>query len=275
MPVIRECQKEPSPLSQTATFCLGIILIVCLIQAAGWMRGDRLVFPDVIDILRAFFRLLGKGETWGKIWVTMQHLIQAMVFSTVLGVLIGFAEGASDFIRTLLRPMMIMLRSIPMIVIVVVIMVMTKYDRVPLIATTLFLLPMISEATCEGFRRIEPELIDVYRMNSSFNLHVLTRVHLPLMAGYLRQAYVNAVGMGLKMVVSTEYLVQTRNSLGKAVHSSGYFNEYQDIYAYALIMIMLVLVVSELPAAIGRAGEKIRRKRLPDGNSSPPSTTNE
>ena len=65
--------------------------------------------------------------------------------------------------------------------------------------------------------------------------------------------------MGVKLAVSTEYLVQTKNSLGKAVHTSGYFNEYQDIYAYALVMILLVLVVSEGPVMIGKLAA--RRKR--------------
>ncbi len=254
-------EPNKNRLKETVLFCLGIILIGCLIQAAGWMRNDRLVFPDVIDILRAFLRLLGTPATWQKIGVTLGHLLQAVALSSALGILIGFAEGASDTVRTLLRPLMIMLRSIPMIVIVVVIMVLTEYQRVPLLATTLFLLPIISEAVCEGFRSIEPELIDVYRMNSSFTLRVLLHVHLPLMAGYLRQAFVNAVGMGLKMVVSTEYLVQTRNSLGKAVHSSAYFNEYQDIYAYALIMILLVLLVSALPAGAGALRRALGRRR--------------
>ena len=127
----------------------------------------------------------------------------------------------------------------------------------PLIATTLMLIPLISEATCEGFRRIEPELVDVYRMNSGFNALVLFRVYLPLMAGYLKQACVNAVGMEIKLVVTTEYLVQTKNSLGKAVYSSSYFNEYQDIYAYALIMILLVLLVGALPAIWTRIREQL------------------
>lgn len=121
------------------------------------------------------------------------------------------------------------------------------------------LIPIISEATCEGCRRIDRELIDVYRLNSRFNGRILLEVYLPLMAGYLKQAYINAVGMGIKLAVSTEYLVQTRNSLGKAVHSSSYFNEYQDIYAYALIMILMVLLVSEVPMWIGRLiGERKR-----------------
>ena len=138
----------------------------------------------------------------------------------------------------------------------VIIMVLAKYEKVPLIATSLMLIPLISEATCEGFLRIEPEMIDVYRMNSGFSARVLFQVYLPLMAGYLKQAYVNAVGMGIKLAVTTEYLVQARDSLGKAVYSSAYFNEYAEIYAYALIMILLAVLVSEVPKWIGKAYAK-------------------
>ncbi len=233
-------------------FCLGIILIGCLIQAAGWLKGDSLVFPNVLDILKAFFVLLSKGETYAKIWVTLRHLILALAISSVLGIALGLAEGSSSFLRNLLKPLMIFLRSIPMVIMVVVIMVMTKYERVPIIATTLFLVPLISEAVCQGYLDLDQSLLDVSRLESDFSFRVFRMVHLPLMAGYIRQAYINAVGMGMKLIVSTEYLVQTRNSLGKAIHSSGYFNEYQDIYAYALIMIALVLLVSELPAFIAR-----------------------
>ena len=233
--------------------CLGILLLGMIIQAASWIKGDTLVFPGVPRILAAFFRLLGEGRTWQQIGVTMGHLALTMAVSTSAGVALGLAQGLSDFVRRILRPLMVFLRAIPMIVLTVIIMVMTAYDRVPVTASSLILIPMISEAACEGCRRIEPELVDVYRINSSLNLQVLSRVYLPLMGGYLRQAWFNAAGMGIRMVVTTEYLVQTRNSLGKAVFTSGYFFEYDEIYAYALIMILLVLALSELPKILARA----------------------
>ena len=249
-----------SKIKDFCTFCLGIVLIGVLIQAAGALKGDALVFPGVNEILRAFVRLVTTPKTYLLIWTTLKHLIVSMVVSTVIGVGLGLAMGMIPFVRNLLKPLMIMLRSLPMIILIVIIMVITAYDRVPVIASSIILIPMIAEAACEGCLRIDKELIDVYRMNANFNGRVLFHVYLPLMAGYLKQAYVNAVGMGVKLAVSTEYLVQTRDSLGKAVHTSGYFNEYQDIYAYALIMILLVLVVSEGPVLIGKAVSRIRTK---------------
>ena len=240
-------------------FCLGILLVGGLIQTAGWLKGDSLVFPGVGEILRAFVRMLGEEKTWHQIGVTLLHLAEALAASAVIGTALGLAQGRSRFVRMLLRPLMMLLRSIPMIVMTVIIMVLTKYSRVPLIASTLMLIPLISEATSEGLRRIEPELVDVYRMNSGFTPRVVLQVYLPLMAGYLKQAYINAVGMGIKLAVTTEYLVQARDSLGKAVYSSAYFNEYEEIYAYALIMILLAVAVSAVPAWAGRIAESMKR----------------
>ena len=246
---------------ETLAFCLGIALVVLLVQTAGWLKGDRLVFPDVGEILAAFIRLLGTGKVWKQIGTTLLHLAEALAVSAVAGTALGLVQGRSAFARTLLRPLMILLRSIPMIVMTVIIMVLARYDRVPLIATSLMLIPLISEATCEGFLRIDPELTDVYRMNSGFTPRVLFQVYLPLMAGYLKQAYVNAVGMGIKLAVTTEYLVQARDSLGKAVYSSSYFNNYEEVYAYALIMILLVAAVGGLPKGIGKLAEVYRNNK--------------
>jgi len=234
----------------TFIFCLGIILIGVLIQILGKVKDDSLVFPGIFVILKAFFRLLARPRTYHLIFTTLSHVFVSLIISTVLGISIGMLEGFSSFFKKLLKPLMTMLRSIPMIVLVVIIMVLTEYKHVPYIAASLILVPLISEATAEGCSRIDGELIDVYRLNSSFNLRILFSVYLPLMAGYLKQAYINSVGMGIKIVITTEYLVQTKNSLGKAVFSSSYFNDYDEIYAYALIMILLVLLLTEIPALI-------------------------
>ena len=247
--------------SRTLAFCLGILLTGVLVHLAGALRGDRLVFPGVNGILGAFLRLLGEKNTWERIAVTLLHLAEALAVSAFLGFLLGLAEGFRPFLRDLLKPLMTILRSLPMIVLVIMIMVLARYTQVPLIATSLVLTPLLSEAVCEGLLSIEPELLDVCRMNGSLTPRVLLTVHLPLMAGYMKQSWINAVGMGLKVAVTTEYLVQSRNSLGKAVFSSLYNSEYAEIYAWALIMVLLILGLTGLPALGLRIAGRLKAGR--------------
>ena len=242
--------------SSFAAFCLGIGAILLLIQAGGAFRGNRIVFPDVREIGEALVRLLLQRETYIRIGETMLHLISALAAAMTAGILTGVAEGLSDRAYSFLKPLMILIRALPMIILVILMMTVLPYGRVPVMTCVLALLPVISEAVCEGCRNIEQELLDVYRLNSGFNIQVLLHVYIPSIAGYLKQAFFNAAGMGLKVVVSAEYLVQAKQSLGKAVYSSSYFLEYAEIYAYALIMILLVLLMTELPAALFRFRER-------------------
>ena len=244
------------------SFCLGIVLIALLIQAGGLFHGNRIVFPDIREIWQALLRLASGRKLYVSISVTIVHLLEALAVSAGIGIPLGIAEGVSYHFRSLVMPLKTLVRSLPMIVLVILIMTVSRYDIVPVIAASAVLIPLISEAVSEGCRSIEPEMRDVYRLNSGFNGTVLLHVYIPLISGYLKQAFQSAAGMGLKVVVSAEYLVQTQNSLGKAVYSSSYFLEYAEIYAYALIMILLVLVITEIPVRIVSAAGKKRSRRV-------------
>ena len=235
-------------------FCLGIVLAGVILQTGGLIKGNRVVFPGLPEIGQAFLRLLCEGSTWQKIGVTLLHVAEALAISAVLGIIIGLAEGINEWIYSFFRPIMILIRSIPMIVLVIVVMSLMSYSAVPVTAASMILLPLFSEAVYEGCRSLDQELIDVYRMNGGFSVMVAVHVYIPLVSGYLKQSFINAAGMGLKVAVSAEYLVQIRNSLGKAIYTSGYFSEYAEIYAYALIMILLVLTITWIPELILKHG---------------------
>ena len=241
-------ERQKYPLS---TF-IGILLLGAFIQAASALKGDPIVFPDLPSILRSFIRLLTQPNTYIQILTTVRHLLITLLISMLMGTAIGLVEGLTVHAEHLLRPLMMLIRSLPMIVLIILVMVSTNYAYVPVIASTLMLVPVISEAVMEGCRVIPQELLDVYRMNTELNGYVLIKVYLPMMAGYLRQAFTEAMGTGMKLVITTEYMVQTRSSLGKAIYSSAYFNEYADIFAYALLMVLIILLFSELPRLILR-----------------------
>ena len=247
-------------------FLAGILLILALIEAGSALKGDRLVFPDAVEIGRAFSRLMTTGSTWTRIGTTLLHVIEALALSVLIGTGLGIAEGLIPFLYALLRPLMTLLRSLPMILLVIIIMVIAPYSMVPVLTAGMVLIPIISEAGYEGVVRMDPELTDVYRMNSGLNLTILAKVYLPMMSGYMKQAFINASGMGLKVIVTAEYLVQTRDSLGKTIYTASYFNEYPEIYAYAIIMIGLVMLLTGVPRVLIRAAES-RRKAVTSAQS--------
>ncbi len=239
--------------SSTVSLCLGILFIAVLLQLLSFIKGSSLVFPDILSILKTFFKLLLLPSTWLYILTTLKHLLTALLVSALAAFPLGLLEGRFLKVQKFLAPLMTFLRSVPMIVLIVIIMVLVNYDFVPYITAALVLVPVISEAICEGIKSIDPELIDVYRLNSSFTPQIFMSVYLPLISGYVKQAFTVAAGLGIRIIVTAEYFVQCRNSLGKAVYQSSYFNEFEEIYAWALIMVFLILLVNTIPALFLRS----------------------
>lgn len=247
-------------------FIPGLLLILILLETGSHLKNDRLIFPPAGEIGREFLNLLYEGETWRQIGTTLIHLMTAFLLSAGIGVILGIAEGLIPYLHSLLRPVMTLLRSLPMIILVIVLMVLSRsYRGVPVAAACLIMVPMISEAGYEGCIRIDPDLIDVYRMNSGISLQVLFRIYLPLMSGYMKQAFVNAFGTGLKVIVTSEYLVQTRDSLGKAVFQNYKQLEYSRLYAYTFLMILLVIVLTGLPRLVIYCIEKQKKPEITIG----------
>ena len=243
---------------------LGIGLILALFQAGSDLYGKPAVFPPVDEIGRSFLDLLSQDKTYTKIGTTLGHVVQAVAVSCAFGVILGIAEGLIPYLHALLRPLAAMLRSTPMIVLVIIIMVLSR-PQVPLLTGCAVLVPIISEAAYEGCVRIEPELIDVYRLDSSIRPSIIFHVYLPLISGYMKQAFVNACGMGMKVIVTAEYVVQIRNSLGKTVYDRVYAYEYPELFAYGLIMVLLVMILTGVPAAVIRITNRVRKEEVTSG----------
>ena len=241
-------------------FVAGILIIVLLITIIGLIKDNQVVFPSAIDILGSFFELFKDGKTYLFIGTTVLDFLIVIIVSSILGLGLGILSGFSDISKGLLKPFIICARSLPMVIIIVIIMLTIPNDNyryVPIISTTIALIPILYESTCEGIRRIDSSYNDVWKLNSKLNMKVITHVHLPLISGYLKQAFVTAIGLGIKMIVTTEYIAGVRNTIGFAVFDSKSVVEYNKVYAYALMLILIVVLLEFIPFLIIKLVKKI------------------
>ena len=62
------------------------------------------------------------------------------------------------------------------------------------------------------------------------------------------------------MIVTTEFIAGVRNTMGTAIFNSKTLVEYNEIYAYALILIILVVLVELLPSLIVFVVRRLKNK---------------
>lgn len=239
---------------------IGIILLFVIIQILSFIKNDTTIFPNVIDIFRNFFDLLKEGKTYLFILHSVLELIIAVIASAIVGITFGVIGAINEPFRHIIKPFMVFIRSIPMIIIAILLITLVDSIAIPSVAAGLVIMPLFYESTKEGILNIDPNLLDVYKFYSNTNAKVVLKIHLPLIMGYTKQAFANAIGLGFKVIITSEYIAGVAKTLGYNIYSA-YFAvlDFAGIYAYGLLLIIIVLIIEGLPNLALFVIDKIRK----------------
>lgn len=234
---------------------LGILLVLVLLFILNKTIDNNVIFPKISVILKRFFKLLGNKNTYKYFGISFGELLIALLFSSIFGIGLGTLGGLRKEFDLVMRPIMTILKSTPMIIIIVIVMIALpnkdlSFKNVPKVCAFLLLLPIIYESIKTGLSSIDKRYIEEYKMFSNTNIFVLFRVHYPLIGANFKEAYSNAISMGFKLIITTEYIVQVKDSLGIDIFNKFRDVEYDYLYAYALILAIFVAILEYVPKLI-------------------------
>lgn len=241
------------------TLSLLALYLVALISSSAF--GNHIILPSPNSVISTLFTLLGQGQTYTYIFNTLLSLVISLFISFLIGLVLGILAGISESVRTFLKPWITIMRSFPLAAIIILILIIAGFKNTPYIVTTFVLAPIIYEAIANGITNIDQNLIDSYRIESRINLNIIFRVYLPLIASSLKAAFSSAVGLGIKVLIMAEFLAGSSNSLGYAIKPAADNLNYSEVYAYCVIIIVLVLAIEALPKIIIKLYDNIKAKR--------------
>lgn len=235
------------------------LYLVALISSSAF--NNQIILPSPNNVFSTLFTLLGNSQTYTYILNTLLSLIISLLISFFIGLVLGVIAGISENVRTFLKPWITIMRSFPLTAIIILILIIAGFKNTPYIVTTFVLAPIIYEAISNGITNIDQNLIDSYRIESRINLNIIFRVYLPLISSSLKAAFSSAVGLGIKVLIMAEFLAGSSNSLGYAIKPAADNLNYSEVYAYCVIIIVLVLVIEALPKFIIKLCDKIKAKK--------------
>lgn len=242
-------------------YIIGIIIVALLFQVFSWIKNNEYFLPSVASIINNFFNLLTKGETWIAILLTIRNVFLSILLSFLIAVILALIATKFKVIYNILKPLMMIFRFIPLIIIITVLFYLfyRKEGITLYICVTSFLTPMIYEAIYQGISRIDKSYIDVYKLHSSFNLKILFRVYLPLTVGACKAAFLNAIGLGIKICLSVEFICSLDKTLGYLIKNEiNSLEGYTNVYAYLIILIILSIILELLPLLVEYIYKKIK-----------------
>ncbi|MCL2521526.1 MAG: ABC transporter permease subunit [Erysipelotrichales bacterium] len=238
-------------MSKNSFLIIGSILLFYLLFLLGSVYFDnQIIFPRPNQVLSALFQLFGELRTYQIFGMTFLRLAVSLLISFVLAFILALLSYLSDSFLKLIRPIILFFRSIPVVAIIVIIWAMFGDIRAPYVITTLMVFPIIYQALYQGLKNIRKDYLEVYSLDSGLTPLVFKLVYLPLMLPFIKTAFFQALGLGIKITVMSEFLVQSEFSIGSEIWRYRNLLSFDFIFAWVIILVLIIASIEYLAKSV-------------------------
>ena len=241
-------------------FALGTIfvfLVWFLISLIIDKNGS--IFPSPILTFARLGELLQEANTYRCLLFTMLRMLAGFGLSFLLALVLGAFAGNSTWLYEFLKPLMVTIKSIPTVALVFVFIVIVAPRDAPIFVVMLICFPILYEGVVGGIKNVEKDLVDASKVDGASSFKSLLFVKVPLAIPYIIVAMASSFALSFKIEIMAEVLTgYTRNGLGSVIRAAQAAdpNDMTTIFAYALLAVLIMLLVTLLEQVIKHAFKK-------------------
>ena len=228
-------------------------MIVVAWAAAARGIGAVIILPGPGHTIVALWSEMTDVGFYGHLIATVIRTMVGFALAFVVGLVWGLLSGSSTAAGAVLVPTLVLIRSTPVIAIILLALIWFRASLAPVFVTWLMVVPVVVENVTAGTRAASGslrEMATVYRVPRSRRIRELT---LPALRPYLFASAHAGLGMAYKVTVAAEVIVQPRNALGGAMQEARFYLDTPRILALTLA----VIAVSALTEWLLRAMERV------------------
>ena len=210
-------------------------------QAAHLAIQNDVIFVGPFDMLGALWQLLPEVSFWQTLLHSFFKISAGFLMAFVLGILLGWASYACSFVKDLLEPPMLLIRSVPVASFVILALIWIGSDGLSVFISFLVVIPMIYTGTLTGLEHTDRELLEMSRVfsfpfSNAFDIYIfrpftLTFKQLPY--GSWDELEIRSCGRGIGI---------PQASIGEQLYYSKLYLDTAGLFAWTFAIIVISAV---------------------------------
>ena len=235
-------------------FALGTLFVILLwVICSLLFDKNGAIFPNPILTMEEFVVILGEPYTYKCLGYTFLRMLIGFGVSFIAALIFGVLAGNNEKIYQFLKPLMVVIKSIPTVALVFLFLVMINAKNAPIFVVFVICFPILYEGVVGGIKNVSDDVIEASKVDGANYFIGTLFVKLPLAIPYIVVSMVSSFALSFKIEIMAEVITgYTRNGLGSVIH----FTQVDDpsnmagIFAYSLLAIIIMLLVSLLEEVV-------------------------
>lgn len=227
-------------------YILGITFIIAIWYISSIIVNNSGIIPSISEVGYRLQEILGDKNTYLMIGNTIIKIIVTVIISSVISIILAILSLLNYRIESFIRPFIAFFRTVPVVSIAMIVLIIFFRQNIRFIGTMVITstvcIPLIYEGVLTGFKTINSTIIDATKLLSNTNVEVLKKVYIPLAFPSILTSIIQSFGLGLKVLVMSEVIVNPPNSIGRLIGEYASYGELGYVFSWTIILVVIVLI---------------------------------
>ena len=222
-------------------------------QAAAWLvelsvegRGNELLLPFPISVAKSLLRLCADASFWGTVAASLGRILYGMAVGAASGAVLAVLTSSFSWCDRLLSPAIRVIRATPVASFILLVLLWTGRDFVPVVISALMVLPVVWENLSRGIQTMDPQLLEMAKAYRFSPIKRIVLIYLPSLRPYFSAAITTAMGLAWKSGAAAEVLCLPKKAIGTQIYNSKLYLEIPDLFAWTVVIVSLSLLLEKL-----------------------------
>lgn len=229
---------------------LSILVMILVWSLLALTLDQELFLPSPAATVQELLRLVSSAYFWPAVFATVSRGLIGFLISLLLGVVIGLLAGFSKPVFWLLQPWVTVIRSTPVMSVIILVIIWFQSDVVPVVVTLLMLFPIIYGNVVAGIRNVDPDLLEMARMYKVKPWRMVRELYLPSILPYLLAGASIAMGIAWKVIIAAEILSQPSLAIGSRLMIAKIDFATAQVFAWTVVVIIISFILEYLLKAM-------------------------
>lgn len=232
---------------------VSVLFLLCLWKVASILYNSDLILPSPESTIITTLNLLFAKNFLLIIGATMLRGILGFVISFILGIVLGILAGTNRSFEAFLNPILVTIRSTPIISLILLALIWFKVDYVAIFIAFLTMFPFICTNVIDGIKNADRDLIEMAKVYKVNHTKIIKEVYLPAITPFIFSGASSAMGFGWRAIIIGEVLSQPQFGIGTLMQSAQTYLLVKEVIAWTIIAIAISSVFELIIRKIEKA----------------------
>lgn len=221
---------------------LGVALIIAIWKTVSMAVSNSLLAPSPEDTFMTFIEIVLTKDSFVDLFSTVFRGLTGFFIALLLAMLLGLIAGSRSGFNAFLSPLLVILRSTPVVAFILLLLIWFETDSVPVIIAFITMLPVIYTNITKGIQEVDASLKEMAQVYQLSRFQKLRDLYLPSIYAFVFGGISTALGFGWRAIIIGEVLSQPVYGIGSRMREAyGYF-EVQTLISWTIIAVLLSFI---------------------------------